>query len=217
MNRNQPDLLQQFPGLDLPTLWDFQDLSIERLARPHPRGRDESCAFEPNRLRQMPPRRHSYPNGEWHNQTNRGDHSQRSRHGRRLSTPHRYGDRARARRDLRGYTEKICAAHSGANLDHRLSLIRTQDGSALAGSIINVSLKEWFGWAKTRKHVHKLWRAECNFNSAAQEKMPIDPYYLGLLLGDGSIKTTPQICTVDEEIRQAIYEFAQKAGTRRSC
>jgi hypothetical protein len=45
----------------------------------------------------------------------------------------------------------------------------------------------------------------------AESALPLDPYFLGLLLGDGSFRCTPiKLTTPDIEIVQALNEFSEK-------
>lgn len=102
------------------------------------------------------------------------------------------------------------------NLDHRLSLVRTEDGTNKAGDIVDVSLAEWFDWSPWMRHIHKLWRVGVNFPEAeaASLSLPIGAYGLGLLLGDGSICAgSPKICTTEDGILDGVHELAREMGT----
>lgn len=77
------------------------------------------------------------------------------------------------------------------NLDHILTLVRTSRStgetypSHKGGVIVDVTVREWLGWNKHKKHIFKLFRAPVSLiNSSPQ--FSIQPYFLGVYLGDGS-------------------------------
>jgi hypothetical protein len=78
------------------------------------------------------------------------------------------------------------------NKSHVLSLKATQEGRGVNRGFINIPLDEYLNKSKTFKHVMKQWRIGVEF-----EKQPtyIDPYILGIWLGDGT-KKHPQITTI---------------------
>lgn len=83
--------------------------------------------------------------------------------------------------------------------DHKLTLVRTNEKSRniypsdkLGGQIIDVTVAEWLSWSKNKKHIYKLLRSEAieRFENSDEGKVTIDPYFLGVLLGDGEIKNS---------------------------
>jgi superfamily II DNA or RNA helicase len=56
------------------------------------------------------------------------------------------------------------------------------------------------------KHLNKLFSVPVSF---PDKEVPLDPYFLGLLLGDGSWSGTPAITTADREIVSAINSIAE--------
>jgi hypothetical protein len=64
---------------------------------------------------------------------------------------------------------------------------------------------------KTQKHIHKLFRVGVDFeqNRQSVDSLKIDPYFLGLLLGDGSFLGTPNIATTNKAIVQEIKKQAK--------
>ncbi len=99
------------------------------------------------------------------------------------------------------------------NGDHVLSLVRTNDGSKHQGGIVDVTVKEWLTWNKTDKHIHKLFREGRDWFGRVPEERLIDPYILGVLIGDGGLGNT-SICitSADREILDAVSDFAGKHG-----
>lgn len=102
------------------------------------------------------------------------------------------------------------------NLDHVLTLRRTPTKgspkywSQINQQVIDVTVREWLTWSKTKKHEYKLWRTDVYFHSATVT--PIDPYFIGLWLGDGSTRTL-SITTADKEVVDYLHVFAK----RNSC
>jgi superfamily II DNA or RNA helicase len=94
------------------------------------------------------------------------------------------------------------------NLDHILTLVRTGNKSRKSGEIIDISLREWMDWPTTSKHIHKLFRTKIAFSFSP--KLNIDPYFLGVLLGDGSWNGSIGITKEDPEIVDVIYQQAAK-------
>lgn len=84
---------------------------------------------------------------------------------------------------------------------------RTYLGSAgCSNEIVNISVKEYLTKSKTWKKYHKGWRATLNFN---KQSVLIDPYFLGIWLGDGGSHKI-EITTEDIEIVDYINEYAKK-------
>jgi replicative DNA helicase len=102
------------------------------------------------------------------------------------------------------------------NFDHILTLVGT--GSAEKNrwgeQIIDVPLREWWTWSKKKKHNFKLLRASAlEFGGAAKVELPIEPYFLGVLLGDGSMQqSTPLVTTADDEIVREVHRQAKLWG-----
>ena len=91
------------------------------------------------------------------------------------------------------------------NEDHVLSLKRTKSRNKRtdnkAGEIINISVKECLTWSKSRKGLYKLFRTGVKFKANNVQKLPINPYFLGVLLGDGSFVTSsPSVTSLDFEV-----------------
>ncbi|KRW94270.1 Hint domain-containing homing endonuclease [Paracoccus sp. MKU1] len=99
------------------------------------------------------------------------------------------------------------------NEDHILSLTRTRTVATdltRAGEIVNVSVKEWLAWAPRRKHLHKLRRLAVDF-PAPRGALSLDPYFLGLWLGDGASRHSA-ITTADAEIQSYVAAYHAEMG-----
>lgn len=103
-----------------------------------------------------------------------------------------------------------------ANGDHILSLVKTKEGSTdhNDGSVINVSIRGWLKWPKWRKRIYKLYRAPYDFGIV--DDLPLDPYLVGLLLGNGSLFSNISICVNihDAEIFEYLTEQAISHGIK---
>ena len=113
------------------------------------------------------------------------------------------------------------------NLEHVLSLQRTETFAMRAtytkrrsdyrgGRIVDVPVNEWLGWSKTAKHKYKLFRpAGVTFANPSRTPLPIDPYFLGVLIGDGCLlRGSVSVTTKDPEIVRVLREQAKTWGVR---
>ncbi len=110
------------------------------------------------------------------------------------------------------------------NEDHVLTLCRTRivkyNGKKkrsdaknhIDGNLIDVTVKEWLEWPKWRKHIHKLIRTGVDF--PAGNPLRLDPYLLGVILGDGSIGKglSVTVTNVDSEIVSDIKKKTNEIG-----
>lgn len=94
------------------------------------------------------------------------------------------------------------------NLDHVLTLVRMD-----TGNVVDVSVRDWIGWSKNQKNLHKLFRSAASFPPTDEPQL--DPYFLGVILGDGSIgHCSVSVTKPDPEIRAICEEQALKYGLR---
>ncbi len=96
------------------------------------------------------------------------------------------------------------------NEDHVLTLVRTNDGWSKSGSIVDLSVREYLTRSKTFRHIHKLFRVPIEFQAAGA--LPLDPYFLGVLLGDGEFNGSVSVCKPDAEIHQELEAQAAQFG-----
>lgn len=99
--------------------------------------------------------------------------------------------------------------------DHMLTLIRTNEKqlSKVGGQIVDVKVSDWLQWPAWRKHIHKLMRVGVDFPDFSPnwwDEFHPDPYVLGVLLGDGSLRTNLSITSEDDEITQAVAQEIYK-------
>lgn len=103
------------------------------------------------------------------------------------------------------------------NKGHILSLVRTNQGnkypSEQGGQIDDVSVIEWEGWSKWQKHIHKLYRVDVDF-PAQSEPLPLHPYILGALLGDGGLAIEQRVhfTNPDKEVVEEMERLLNESG-----
>jgi len=100
------------------------------------------------------------------------------------------------------------------NADHILTLVRTGVG----GEMVDVSVKELGTWSAKRKRAFMLTRSPgVEFAQTSLRQLPLDPYFLGVLLGDGSLGgKSPSIgvTTADPEIVTELHAQAARYNLR---
>ncbi len=97
------------------------------------------------------------------------------------------------------------------NADHVLSLrssTKSMVGCKKAGDIINHPLKEVLSWSDEKRRNLKIYRKPIIYEG---RNVTLDPYFLGLWLGDGS-HSDAQVTNVDDEIINYLKEYARLWG-----
>ena len=91
------------------------------------------------------------------------------------------------------------------NDEHILTLIGNDKEYGDCGKITDIPVKDYIKKGKWWKHTHKLIRSSPVVFDRDKKPLLIEPYLLGVLLGDGSIKhSTPIICKSDIELHKYI-------------
>lgn len=89
---------------------------------------------------------------------------------------------------------------------HILSLKRTREKTGGSKNlVVNLNVEEFARSNKWTRHLLKGWRTSVTFNNDAM--LPIDPYFLGVWLAEGSIGGQA-ITTPEPEIKQYLFSFA---------
>jgi recombination protein RecA len=97
------------------------------------------------------------------------------------------------------------------NAEHVLSLICVHDqGQRRRGDIVNISVEDYLKQSRDWKIYHHLWRTGVEFEA---KELPLEPYWLGLWLGDGA-ERVPVITTDDQEIVDYLRDHADRHGWR---
>lgn len=108
---------------------------------------------------------------------------------------------------------KICAKDYSytCNASHILTLKAYIDyGSYKRGDLVEVTVKDFLSWSKTKRGVFKQYLPEAlTFN--CNKDLHIDPYFMGVWLGDGASANT-EITVADKEIEQYLAKYAAELG-----
>lgn len=98
------------------------------------------------------------------------------------------------------------------NENHILSLrkayVNDGAGKIHGGDILNIPLMEYMGKTKNFKKFFKGWKDKRKFSELP---ITIDPYILGLWLGDGK-STSSAFYSADEEIISSLRDYAKRVG-----
>lgn len=77
---------------------------------------------------------------------------------------------------------------------------------------VNISVDDYFNWANHKKKAYTLWKPKCiDFQSNGSQDLTIDPYFLGVWLGDGHSRIAG-ITNIDPEIIDYVKEYANLLG-----
>ena len=103
--------------------------------------------------------------------------------------------------------------------DHVLTLVRTAKSaspkyaSQRGGGLVDATVRTWQSWSKTKKHLHKLLRASAIEFPCEKPALPIPPYILGVLLGDGGMKySSINVTTMESEVLAELRGYAEANG-----
>lgn len=96
------------------------------------------------------------------------------------------------------------------NKGHIMSMYRLKDKRKDGPSIEEASIGEYIKFAPYHKTILKLRRPNGFDFEESKKNMPLDPYFLGLCLGDGSITPSLSITTQRQEIVEYLYSFVKQ-------
>jgi DNA repair protein RadD len=101
------------------------------------------------------------------------------------------------------------------NGDHVLSLVATNEGKLhdccrKGGERADITVREYLGKSVYWRHLHKLHRVGVDFPN--RPDLPMPPYILGLLLGDGSIINQPNLTSIDDAVINAWTQYAESVN-----
>ena len=110
---------------------------------------------------------------------------------------------------MKNGTDFVC------NGDHIMPLAVTGGarGYGEKGEQLEVTVREWLTWSKYKKHTHKMQKTGI-IDFKKNPKLRIDPYFLGVLLGDGSLWGSIGVTTTDVEIENEVRRQAKNYGIR---
>ena len=76
------------------------------------------------------------------------------------------------------------------------------------GQVVNLSVKDYLSGGKFLREKGKLWRTGVEWSVRT---VPLEPYFFGLWLGDGSSREQA-IGNVDPEVRDYLFDYANRLG-----
>ena len=95
------------------------------------------------------------------------------------------------------------------NESHILSLKRSRnEGKHRHGDVLNISVREYLKKSKKFKSNYKGYKVAVKF---MEKKVPLDPYFIGLWLGDGR-KSDVRIATEEPEVVSYLEAYAERLG-----
>lgn len=74
--------------------------------------------------------------------------------------------------------------------------------------IVNISVEDYLKKSNTFKYIHKGWKTRVSFR---EKELPIDPYFLGVWIGDGT-SSCVDITSADFELEQYLKDYAKTLG-----
>jgi len=95
--------------------------------------------------------------------------------------------------------------HYRVNSEHILSLRNTD-----TGRIVNVGVRDYLASPNSFRSRHKGYKAAIDFPA---QDLPLEPYFLGLWLGDGS-EANATITNPEPEIRDYLEDYAARLGLK---
>ena len=96
------------------------------------------------------------------------------------------------------------------NSDHILSLYNSSRDAYGGHGIKNISIKDFLSKSSTFREMHKGYKAKVEF---PEKKVPLDPYFIGIWLGDGTC-SKPEITSGKKELVEYIYNIATKLNLK---
>lgn len=82
------------------------------------------------------------------------------------------------------------------------------------GDTVSISVEDFLKLSQRQKSFYRLYRSEClEFKSKNNPKLELDPYYLGLWLGDGNSRK-PNIYNQDIEVQEYLEYYAKELNLK---
>lgn len=124
------------------------------------------------------------------------------------STPRKVLSLARGR-EMMYWVKQKHGIDYRVNESHLLSLKRSRnEGSHHQGDVLNIKVSDYLSKSDKWKSNYKGYKTGVEFN---YQDVPLDPYFLGLWLGDGKSDSS-RIYTQDVEVVEYLYDYASKSN-----
>lgn len=112
-------------------------------------------------------------------------------------------------REMMYWVRQLHGIDYRVNESHILSLKRSRnDGRHVKGDVLNIEVSEYLRQSPKWKTNYKGYKTSIDFN---YQDVPIEPYLLGLWLGDGKSDSS-RIYTQDNEIIEYLEEYAETSS-----
>ena len=98
------------------------------------------------------------------------------------------------------------------NSESKIHTITTREFPNQVPKIENIKIDDWLNFSKWKKSIIKLTNHKMNYSH--NEILNIDPYFLGVLLGDGCLRTGIKVTSMDHEIVEELDKQAAIWGLK---
>lgn len=93
------------------------------------------------------------------------------------------------------------------NGNHILSMVRTKTSDTRYPSVVNMTVNDYLSLTQCSKNSFKLYHSnQINFETSPE--LSVDPYFLGIWLGDGTIGKA-EVTSADKEIEEFLCSYAK--------
>ena len=121
------------------------------------------------------------------------------------SAPRRVLSLARGREEM-VWVRQTYGMDYRVNASHILSVVKSRsDGAEARGTVTDVEVRDYMARPTKWQNDHKGYKVAVDF---PEQAVPLDPYVLGLWLGDGK-SDNARVYSQDEEVAEYLYELAE--------
>ena len=131
------------------------------------------------------------------------------------STPRRVLSLARGREEMY-WVRQTYGIDYRVNASHILSVKKSRSGDAEPrGTVTDIGVRDYLGRSAKWQNDHKGYKVAVEF---PERDLPLDPYFVGLWLGDGksdnrrSAPANARVYSQDSEVVEYLYELAEARG-----
>ena len=96
--------------------------------------------------------------------------------------------------------------------NHKLTIVRNNKREKDYNQLVDITVEDYINKPDHYKHCSKLIRSSLIKSFNRRNKITIDPYFLGLLIGDGGLKYQLNITTADQEVVDYITKMSKEYG-----
>lgn len=96
--------------------------------------------------------------------------------------------------------------------NHKLTIVRNDKKQKDYNQLIDITVEDYINKPDHYKHCSKLIRSSMIESFEERGEITIDPYFLGLLIGDGGLKYQLNITTADQEVIDYVTKMSKEYG-----